>query len=163
MGLCEVIKTNVVFADEIFHFTDTRTVDPKLGALAAPFTGTAKICVLEIKDVACTAGHLTGKITFAICEDLKTGGTGGKDLEYFFRLEEPFTFQKPTCPGSDIIALLKSQIKWVKGTVTITLSEDKTTFVQKIDIDVKVILDEEKQLCVALCENSGDLSVVNPT
>lgn len=160
MGLCEVIKTNVVFADEIFHLTDTRTVNPNLGTLRGPFTGTAKICVLDIKNFRCSTApaKLMADITFAICEDLKTGDD--KELEFFFRLEKTVIFQKPDCPGADVLALLKPQIKWVKGTNTITINDG--LFTQKVDIDIKLILEEEKQLCVALCENTGELNIVNP-
>lgn len=157
MGFCEVIKANVVFADEIFRLTDERTVDPNLGTLTGPFTGTTKICVLEFNNIRCENNKIKGSITFAISEELKVDG---KDLEFFFRLKKDVTFQKPDCPGTDIINALKAQIKWVKGTNVITIiTPSSKTFTQKIDIDVKVILEEERILCVGLCPNSGELTV----
>lgn len=158
---CEVIKAKTVFADEIFHFTDTRTVTPGIGNLTGATISNpdAKICVLEC-NVSCSNSTLTGNITFAICEDFEINGT---PVEYFFRVTKPFTFQKADCTGIDLstctVSPLQCQIVRVSATNTITITS-ANTFEQTLDIEAKIIVEAEKLLCIELCKNSGNVTII---
>ncbi|AGY78223.1 hypothetical protein [Clostridium autoethanogenum] len=181
MGHCEVIKAKVIFADEIFNFEDMRTVDTGIDLTNATFdTNNAriKICVLECGDFECvedpcgTKKHkLKGKITFAICEDFKINvGCKQKPMEHFFRVTKEFTFNKPfcedlknidpNCPGLRIDKdSLECQIEKISGTNIIEI-KDKTKFTQNLKIEVKIIAEIERLLCVSLCQNIGNIRLV---
>lgn len=166
---CEVIKANTVFADEIFHFQDMRSVKPGIGDLTgATISDTkAKICVLEC-NVSCSSddNKLHGDITFGICEDFKING---KPVEYFFRSKKTFIFQKTDCRDFDlsdcIVSPLKCQIVRVSATNSITIEPPETpsaisdTFKQTLDIEVKIIVEAEKMLCVEVCKDTGTVSI----
>jgi hypothetical protein len=181
MGHCEVIKAKVIFADEIFNFEDMRTVDTGIDLTNATFdTNNAriKICVLECGDFECvedpcgTKKHkLKGKITFAICEDFKIKvGCKQKPMEHFFRVTKEFIFNKPfcedlknihpNCPGLSIDKdSLECQIEKISGTNIIEI-KDKTKFIQYLKIEVKIIAEIERLLCVSLCQNMGNIRLV---
>lgn len=157
---CEVIKAKTVFADEIFHFADTRTVTPGIGDLTGATISNpdAKICVLDC-NVLCSNDLLTGNITFAICEDFTIDDT---PVEFLFRVTKPFTFQKADCTGIDLsgctVSPLECQIVRVSANNTITITS-ADNFEQTLDIEVKIIVEAEKLLCVELCKNTGIVTI----
>ena len=160
---CEVIKAKTVFADEIFLFFDTRTVTPGICDLtgATISNAVAKICVLDC-NVLCSNGLLTGTITFAICEDFTIDDT---PVEFFFRVTKPLTFQKADCTSIDLsgctVSHLQCQIARVSANNTITITS-ADTFEQTLDVEVKIIIEAEKLLCVELCKNTGVVTIVTP-
>jgi hypothetical protein len=180
MGHCEVIKAKVVAFDEIFHLTsDKTTVNPGFNLRNATVnteTAQIKICVLECDNFRCVNGKVTGTITFAICEDFTITTANGdiKPVEFFFRLTRDFTFQKSNCTdGSPIdlgtnctnplvdLSSLQCQIERVNGTNTVTIN-DKDTFTQQVEIEVKIIAEIEKLMCVGLCQDTGSVNLVTP-
>ncbi|WP_138207171.1 hypothetical protein [Haloimpatiens lingqiaonensis] len=174
MQRCEVIKTKVVIADEIFYFQDTRPVNPGLGNLVnAPVSESkAKICVLAC-DVECDNNNkLIGTITFGICEDFTIETENGpKPVEYFFRVKKDFTFQKADCTDLNLlncttppfdIDSLKCQIVRVKADNNITITPPDF-FEQTLDIEVKIIVEVEKVVCVSLCQDAGNIEISTNT
>lgn len=176
MGHCEVIKAKVVALDELFHFTsDEMPVNPGFDLRNATInTNNAqiKVCVLECGGFRCENGRVAGTITFAVCEDFTITTANGdvKPVEFFFRLTRPFTFQKSNCTidlGPDCTNLpvdlssLQCQIHRLSGTNNVRIV-DASTFIQQVEIEVKIIAEIERILCVGLCQDTASITLVTP-
>jgi hypothetical protein len=167
MAQCEVVKAKVVALDELFHFSsDEMAVNPCIDLTNATIdtkNALIKVCLLNCGNFRCENGKVTGTITFAICEDFSiVTPCVCKPVECCFEFTRDFTFQKSNCKDiNGDIRLLKCQIERIVGTNTIIII-DKCTFTQKIDIEIKIVAETERILCVALCQDTGTIDLVTP-
>lgn len=167
MEQCEVIKAKVVVLDELFHFTsDEMIVNPCIDLTNATIdieNSQVKVCLLNCGNFRCENGKITGTITFAIYEHFSiVTPCGCKPVECCFEFTRDFTFQKSNCKDINYdTRLLKCQIESVVGTNTIIIV-DRCTFTQKIDIEVKIVAEIERILCVSLCHDTGIIDMVTP-
>lgn len=125
----EKIYTDKVWADEIFYASETIEnviVTAPAGVVfsaASTISGTATVAVVgcELSELA---GVVTATVEFMVQEDLtvQIEATPGPDdfpLEYAFRFDSEFVFQKLTLPDDVDIENLLCQVFRFQGTVEI--------------------------------------------
>ncbi len=125
----EKVYIDKVWADEIFYSSETIEnvlVTAPAGVVfsaASTITGEATVAVLSC-ELSETAGVVTATVEFMVQEDLtvQIGAAPGPDdfpLEYAFRYDSNFTFQKLTLPDDVDIENLACQVFRFQGSVEI--------------------------------------------
>ena len=126
----EKVYIDKVWADEIFYASETIEnvlVTAPAGVVfsaASTITGEATVAVISCELSETIAGVVTATVEFMVQEDLtvQIGAAPGPDdfpLEYAFRYDSDFTFQKLTLPADIDIENLACQVFRFQGTVEI--------------------------------------------
>ena len=177
----EKVYVDKVWADEIFYGSETIEnvlVTAPAGVVfsaASTITGEATVAVLSC-ELSETAGQVTATVEFMVQEDLivQIGAAPGPEdfpLEYAFRFEQDFIFQKLTLPDDVDIENLACQVFRFQGTVLIenvNLPDggDVGTFDNLVTLMIKLKVTEGIQTFVVLGTvpyvRESIVTVINP-
>jgi|CZCB01.1.fsa_nt_gi hypothetical protein len=164
MARLEKVKIEKVWADEIFYASNTATVDVTappgvLFTADSTITGDATFAVVNCQ-LTENLGVITANVEYMVQEELTVQvdaapGPDDFDLEYAFRFEETYEFQKAILPVDVDIENLRCQVFRLSGTVALENvdlpeGESEGSFDNVVSLMTKLKLSEEIQTFVAL-------------